>query len=108
MLFQLMSLQVHLGLEHHKLLVQTLLIKTEEVVFLEMTLKGRVINVVLLLTIVGTAVTDMAAFVLLTTMGIKLIITIEPLPTETAFGMSFETALVDGTRLVIAILFVLS
>ena len=70
MLVQLMTLQVHLGLEHHKLLVQTFLIKTEEVVFLEMTLEGRVINVVLLLTVVGTAVTDMAAFVLLTTMDI--------------------------------------
>jgi hypothetical protein len=70
MLLQLMALQVHLVLEYHKLLVQTLLVQTEEVVFLEMAFKGLVINVVLLLAVVGATVTDMAAFMLLTTMGI--------------------------------------
>lgn len=73
-----------------------------------MTLKGLVVNVILLLAVVGTAVTDMTAFVLLTTMGVQLVITIEPLPTETALGMSFETALVDGPRPIIAVLFVFS
>lgn len=50
----------------------------------------------------------MAAFMLLTTMGVQLVITIEALSTETTLGMPFETALVDGTGLVITILFVLS
>jgi hypothetical protein len=73
-----------------------------------MAFKGLVINVVLLLAVVGAAVTDMAAFMLLTTVGIQLVIAIKALPTETTLGMSFETALVDGSGLIITILFVLS
>lgn len=77
-------------------------------IFLEMTLKGLIIHVVLLLAVVGSAVTDMTAFVLLTAMGIQLVVTVKALSTETTFGMSFETALVDGTGLVITVFFVLS
>jgi hypothetical protein len=77
-------------------------------IFLEMTFKGLIVHVVLLLAVVRAPVTDMAAFMLLTAMGVQLVVTIEALSAETTLRMPFETALVDGTGLVITILFVLS
>ena len=77
-------------------------------IFLKMTLKGLIIHVVLLLAVVGSAITDMAAFMLLTAMGIQLVVTVKALSTETTLGMPFETALVDGTGLVITVFFVFS
>lgn len=103
-----MAFQVHLGLEHHKLFFQAFWVETKEMVFLEVVLEGLVVDVVLLLAVRGATVTNMAAFMLVTTVRIKFIITIETLATKATFRMSSETALVDGTWLVVADLFMLS
>jgi len=39
---------------------------------------------------------------LIPAMGVKLIVTVESLPTKATFRMTFETALVNGSRIVIA------
>lgn len=49
----------------------------------------------------------MAALVLVSAVRIKLIVPIEALPAEAAFGVPLKAALVDRTRVVVAELFVL-
>jgi len=39
---------------------------------------------------------------LIPAMSVKLIVTIESLPTEATFRMTFETALVNGSRIIVA------
>lgn len=47
----------------------------------------------------------MTLFMLVPAMRIKLVVAIEPLSTEPAFWMPFETALVYGARMVVSELF---
>lgn len=51
MTLQLMTFEVHLRFEDDKLLVKTLFIKAEEVIFLEVILESVVVDVILLLLI---------------------------------------------------------
>lgn len=104
MAFQLMCLQVHLGLEDHKLLVQALLIEAEEVISLEVILQSAVVNVVLLLPIPRPSITDMTALMFVSAVSIEFIISIEPLAAETAFRVSSESTLVNRTGNIIAML----
>jgi hypothetical protein len=77
-------------------------------ILLEMMLKCVVVDVVLLLTVGRASVTNMATFVLVTTMSVKLVVAVESLTTETTLGVSLEATLVYCTRLVIAGLLVLT
>lgn len=73
-----------------------------------MLLEGVVINVVLLLAVGRASVTDVAAFMFITAVGVQLIITVESLATETALRVTLEATLIYSTRLVVARLFVFS
>lgn len=50
----------------------------------------------------------MALFMLISAMGVQLIIAVESLPAETTLRMALETALVHGSRVVVAEFFVLA
>lgn len=65
-----MRLEIHAGLKDNKLLLQTLLIQAKKMVLREVSLKGIVVNVVLLLAVGRATITDMASFVSISTMGI--------------------------------------
>lgn len=54
------------------------------------------------------SITDMALLVLLPTMGVQFIVTVESLATKATFRMPFESGLIDGSGVVISKLFVLS
>ena len=75
-------------------------------VFLEVNLQGVVVDKVLLLPCLVAPITDMAAFVLVATVRVQLIVAVEALSTEAAFWMTLEAALIDGTRVVVAELLV--
>lgn len=77
-------------------------------VFAEVDLKRVVVKEILLSAAGVTTVAKMASFVLVAAMCVELIITVEPLPAETTFWMSFETALVYRTWVVVAKLFMLA
>lgn len=77
-------------------------------VTLEVVFQGLVIDVVLLLAVGGTAITDMATLVFISTVSIKLVIAVETLAAKATLWVSFKTTLVDGTGLIITILLMLS
>jgi hypothetical protein len=102
----LVSLQVHLRLKYNELLVQAFLVKTNEMIFLEVNLQSIVVDVVLLLTVGGPTVADMASLVLVSTVSVELVVAVESLPTESTLGVALEAALIDRTRFMIAMLLV--
>lgn len=103
-----MAFQVHLRLKNHELLLQTLLVQAEEVVFLEMFLERVVVDIILLLAMSRSSITDMTPLVLVTTMGIQLVVSVEPLSTEPTLRVAFEAALVNGSRDIVSVFFVLA
>jgi hypothetical protein len=106
MCFNLVALQVHLRFKNNKLFLQAIWVKASEMILMEVVLKSVVVNIVLLLAVGRTSVTDVAAFMFITAVSVQLVVAVEALTTEAAFGMSPETTLVDGSRLVITGLFV--
>jgi hypothetical protein len=108
MCLKLVTLQVHLRLEYDKFLFQALLVQADEMVLLKMVLKCVVIDVVLLLTVRRTSVTNVATLVLVTTMSVKLIVAVESLATKATLGVSLEATLIYGTWLVVTRLLVLA
>jgi hypothetical protein len=79
------------------------------VVFAKVHLKGIVIDVVLLLPASAVlAIADVTAFVLVSTMRVKLVVSIETLATEATFRVSLESALVDRAGVIVAELLVLA
>jgi hypothetical protein len=104
--FNLMCFQVHLRFENNKLLFQALWVKASEMIFCKMLLKGVVINVILLLAMGGTSITDVTAFVLITTMSVELVVAVKSLATEPTLGVPSEATLVYSSRLVVTGLFV--
>lgn len=106
MKFQLVGLQIHLRLEHDKLLIQAFLVQAQEVVFLEMVLERGIINVVLLLAMSGSSIADVASLMLVTAVCIQFVISVESLATETTFGVTSETTLVNSTGDVISVFLV--
>lgn len=101
-----MTLQIHLRLEHDELLIQALLVQTQVVVFLKMVLERGVIDVVLLLAMSGLSIADVASLMLVTAVCIQFVISVESLATETAFRVTSETALVNGTGDVVSVFLV--
>ena len=77
-------------------------------IFSEMDFKSIIVDVVLLLPAPAIAtVANVAAFVFVSTMCIKFIVSVEALPAESAFRVSLKSALVDRTRIIVAELLVL-
>jgi hypothetical protein len=108
MAFQLMSFHVHLRLENNKLLLQTLLVQAQEMIFLEVILERIIVNIILLLASGGLSITNMTSFVAITTVSVQFIVAIEPLTAETTLGVTFETALINGSGNVVSVLLVLA
>jgi hypothetical protein len=75
-------------------------------IFLEVNLQSIVVDVVLLLTVGGPTVADMASLVLVSTVSVELVVAVESLPTESTLGVALEAALIDRTRFMIAMLLV--
>jgi hypothetical protein len=76
-------------------------------VFFEVDFEGIVVDKVLLLASAITPIADMAAFVLVSTVCVQLVVSVEALSTEATFRVSLEAALVDRTRVVVTELLVL-
>lgn len=77
-------------------------------VFAEVKFQRVVVHIVLLLPSIIPSIADMALFMLISAMGVQLIIAVESLPAETTLRMALETALVHGSRVVVAEFFVLA
>lgn len=108
MCLNLVTLQVHLGLENHKLLFQALFIQASEMILVKVILQRVVVNIILLLTMRGASVTDVATFMFITAMSVQLVVAVESLTTKSTFRVSPEATLVYSSRLVIARFFVLT
>lgn len=70
-------------------------------IFPEVLLKCIVVDVILLLSATISAVTDVAAFVLVTTVCVQLIVSIKALTTEATLRMPLESTLVDSTGVIV-------
>jgi hypothetical protein len=101
-----MGFQVHLRLKNDKLLLQTLFVQAEEMIFLEMILKGIVVNVILLLPTRRTAVAYVASLVTVTTVRVEFVIAVESLAAKSTFRMSSETTLIQSSWHIITVLLV--
>lgn len=108
MCLDLVGLQIHLRLENDKLFFQAFFIQASEMILMEVIFQCVVVNIVLLLTMGGASVTDVATFVFIAAVSVQLIVTIEPLATKPALRMSSEATLVYSSRLVVAGPFVLT
>jgi hypothetical protein len=67
MCLNLMRFQIHLRVEDRKLFLQTLSIRTQEMVFFEVHFEGIVVDKVLLFASAISAIANVAAFVLVST-----------------------------------------
>lgn len=103
-----MRLKIHLRLEDNELFFQTLLVRTKEVVFTEMDLQLIVVAIVDRFASLTPAVANMTPFMLFPAVSVQLILAVESLPTEAAFRVAFEAALVNCAGVVVAKLLVLS
>lgn len=97
-----MCFQVQLGIKHNELLLQAFRINTSVVVFSEMLLERVVVNIILLLSPAVSPVTKVTSFMLVPTMGVELIVSVEALSAETAFRMTLEPALIYRSWVIIA------
>lgn len=77
-------------------------------VFPEVKFQGVVVYIILLLPSSIPSIADMALFMLISAMGVQLIIAVESLPAKATLRMALETALIHGSRVVIAIFFMLA
>lgn len=108
MALQLMGFQIHLRLEHHKLLVQALFIQAKEVVLLKMIFERIVVDIILLLASTRPSVADVTSFMAIATMSIEFVVSVEPLATESTLGMTSKATLVHGARHIVTMLFMLA
>jgi hypothetical protein len=76
-------------------------------IFTEVYFERVIVDIVLLLSVLVPAVADVTTFVLVSTMCIQFVVSIEALSTKPAFRVSLETALVDRTGIVITKLLML-
>jgi hypothetical protein len=102
MRFELMCLEVHLGLENHKLLLQASLVEAEKMIDSKVLFQRVVVNVILRLAASAPSIADMTTLVLVSAMSIQLVIAIKPYVTESAFRVALEPTLVDGARSVVS------
>lgn len=105
MSLELMRLEIHFGIEYNKLLVQTLLIRTCEMVFTKMNVQGVVIDIVLRIAASSSPVADVAPLMLVSAMGKELVVAVEALAAKATFGVPLEATLINCSRIVVAVLF---
>ena len=97
-----MCLNIHLRIKDNKLFLQTFPIRAQKVILSEMYLKRVIVDIILLLPAFVTTIADMAAFVLVATVRIKLIVSVKTLPTEAALGVPLKTTLVYCAGVIVA------
>lgn len=102
MRLELVGLEVHFRIEHNKLFLQAFTVWAHEVVFSEVLLERIVIDKVLLLPASFSSVADVATLMLVATMRVELIVSVEALAAESTFRVSLETALINCARIVVA------
>jgi len=90
MLAELMGFKVHVRLEYDEFLLEALFVVAYKVVFFEMLLQCVVVHIVMRLPRVS-AVADKAPLMLVAAMLIKFVIVVEPLTTESAERVPFES-----------------
>ena len=105
MILELMSFEIDLRIEHHELLLQAFGVQTRKVVLAEMSLQRIVVKVVLRILSARSSITQMPSSILIAAVGVEFIITIASFAVEPTLWMTSESALIDGARVVIAILF---
>lgn len=106
MRLELMGFEVHFRIKYNKFLLQALTVRAHEVVFPEVLLERIVVDIVLLLPASFSSVTDVAALMLVATMRVELIVSVEALSAESAFRVSLETTLINCAGVVVAKLLV--
>jgi hypothetical protein len=105
---QLMGFEIHLRFKNVGLAFNALPLETHKMGFGEMLLEFGVVAVVLRVATTISPIANMASLVLLSTMGIQFVISIEALSAEAAFRVTFEARLIDSTRIIVAKFLVLS
>lgn len=100
-LSQVVRLQIHVGLEHDKLLLHALPVIAEKVILFEMLLQRIVVYKVVWLAGVA-AVTEEAAFVLHAAMLVQAIVVVEAFAAEAAQWVALEARLIGRAGLVVA------
>jgi hypothetical protein len=100
MLAQLMSFQINFRLEHNEFLLQTLRIRTQKMVLPEMQLQLLIIEVILRPAVIPVA--DEAPLMCLSTVHVKLVLTVESPPAKSTLRMSLKPALVDCSWIIIS------
>jgi hypothetical protein len=100
MLLQLVRFQVHLRRKNNKLLVQARFLHAQKVILPIVQFQAIIVYIVLRLP--SSSIADKASFVFLSAVDVQLVIAIEPLSTEATFRMTFETALVYCSRVIIS------
>src|SRR5690242_17683687 len=103
-----MGFEIHFRVEHNKLLLQTFLVWAHEVVVPEVLLTRIIVDVVLLLSPAISTDTTVTALLLVSTMCVQLVVSVEALATEPTLGVSLKTTLIDCARIVVAKFLVLS
>src|ERR1700761_3735804 len=97
-----MCFQVHFRLEDICLVCLTFSVHTNKVLFCKVFLQFLVVEIILWISTSVSSIADVTSFVLLSTVGIEFVIPIEPLFAKAAFGMAFESRLVDSTRIIVS------
>jgi hypothetical protein len=105
-LAKLVGLEVHLRLEHDKLLLETLAVRAHVVLLLEVVLKRVVVQVVVRLARVAT-VAEEATLVLVPAVLVQFVAVVETGAAKAAQRVAPEAGLVDGAGLVVAVAHVL-
>lgn len=102
MSLDLMCFEVHLRVENHEFLLETLPVWAQEVVLAKVDFERVIVDVILLLPATLPSVANMAALVLVSAMSVQLVVPIKALATKATFRMSPEAALIHGTWVVVA------
>jgi hypothetical protein len=99
---QLMGLEIDLRWENDYLLLHTLWLRAWKVVFAEVFPQCIHILVILRLSSTVPSFAEDAPLMLLSTMDIELVITVEPFPAKRTKRMAFKSALVNSSWVVIS------
>jgi hypothetical protein len=103
-----MCFQVHFRLEDICLVCLTFGVHAHKVLFGKVFLQFLVVEVVLWVSTSVSSIADVTSFMFLPTVGVEFVVSIEPLFAKAAFGMAFESRLVDSTWIIVSELLMFS
>ena len=102
-----MSFQVHLRFEYIGLICLALCIQTDKVDICKMLLQFLIVSVVLRLSTCVASIADVTPFMLLSTMKVQFVVSVETLSAEAAFWMPLEARLINSSWIVVTELLML-